>query len=774
MRLKIIIISILILSALLRFVGTNPGYNSFHSDEGISYSSAASMITSLNLDPLRYDYPAGVPFINLLFFSLIFVPISWLSVLVSHFDQTYLFLMALPFIPLLFGLILRKKFGFVKVFLSIFWILLIISGILVISNAPIIGKEVLGKNWINALFWGRYVTAIFSLFVVFLTYKFASLYFDSKRVGIISAFFMALNYKSVVNSHIGLPDTYNAFFVLAGLIVFRNLLSKPSIRNFLLSGFLIAASFSIKYQVFLAFPFIFFVLILLINQKSWSERWMIIKKSFLSFFVFILSILIINPYHFIHFKDTLKAITEVSIKYATGTYHFNFYSFSYLYHWNYGAALSILCLFGIIFSIFRLRMKIIPVLLYLTPFIWAIVFYSVGGFYVRNFITITPLLMAFSAYTVFCIYLLMKKVANTYLATILSLALILVSVYFPGKNSLINSYFYTKEWNYDVAREWVKNNIPLGSAIAAHPFEFSTVVHSEEDIQSEFELKGNFSYQEHKDVGAQYIVMNFDRASGPFYYWMMTNWKRGGRLYWNKPISEMRNSFHGMAAEEIMRYRIFSAVKPWQAPDSGIVVSKMIPLPNTKMKLVKSYDFSKSDNGWVEASPYKIDGSLFRLKSGYFTSEIKGISYPGIRLISEPLEITPGKIYKFKVSVRSSKSLGPREREGFIGIKFIKKTDLSRAQLFDTVPVETSVSSRVYGTDKWMEKNVVAQAPEGASYAVLVFGVEDASKTEFSLQNANIYESDVATPDYLQNLKSYQDQNPIDLDLLYPNSHGNL
>ena len=61
---SIIFVIILIIAVLLRFIGINPGYPPYHSDDGITYSSATSMIVNGNLDPLRYDYPIMTPLTN--------------------------------------------------------------------------------------------------------------------------------------------------------------------------------------------------------------------------------------------------------------------------------------------------------------------------------------------------------------------------------------------------------------------------------------------------------------------------------------------------------------------------------------------------------------------------------------------------------------------------------------------------------------------------------------------------------------------------------------
>ena len=83
-RFGIIILVVLFVGGLFRFLGVTPGFNQFHSDEGISYSAAVSMLRNSNFDPLRYDYPALVPEVNWLTFRFIFTPLYWTKYYITN------------------------------------------------------------------------------------------------------------------------------------------------------------------------------------------------------------------------------------------------------------------------------------------------------------------------------------------------------------------------------------------------------------------------------------------------------------------------------------------------------------------------------------------------------------------------------------------------------------------------------------------------------------------------------------------------------------------
>ena len=200
-KINLVVFSLIILVAsILRFVGSNPGYPPYHSDDGISYSAASSMIVNGNLDPLRYDYPTMTPLTNYIFYKTFFIPLEWSKFLIRN--------------------VLNYPVGYLE-----------------IPNDPIklhdfFYRETLGDSWINALFWGGYVTGLFGVLVVVATFFIARRLY-STRAGLIALFLVAINYRHVLNSHLGLPDIYNAFYLLLSFWFTLNVFEKPTGKNYL-------------------------------------------------------------------------------------------------------------------------------------------------------------------------------------------------------------------------------------------------------------------------------------------------------------------------------------------------------------------------------------------------------------------------------------------------------------------------------------------------------------------------------------------------------------
>ena len=131
---NITIVLILLAAFLIRIIGTNPGYPPYHPDEPMSYSSAMNMIINGNLDPKRYDYPAGVPLVHMVFYRIFFLPIALFKLFFPH--------------PRVFFTALQIGPRFMDEF----------------------KVAIFGRGEYEALFFSRYVTAILGAGIVFLTY----------------------------------------------------------------------------------------------------------------------------------------------------------------------------------------------------------------------------------------------------------------------------------------------------------------------------------------------------------------------------------------------------------------------------------------------------------------------------------------------------------------------------------------------------------------------------------------------------------------------------
>lgn len=728
---RALFVIIFVAAAILRFVGTYPGYNQFHADEGISYSAATSMIKNGNLDPLRYDYPALVPIINNVFFRAVFIPAQWSLYYLKHIPQVF--------------------DGTIRLTPS------------ALEARRLFQVEILGERERNALYWGRIVTALFSLANVILVYVLARKLFN-KEIALIASFLLALNYKHVINSHIGLPDIYNAFFVLVVLLACLRLFRNPDRRNYLLAGICLGLSLAVKYQYFAVFPFA------LTHLAIWYKSGKLnLRYTLLSGLGAVLVFLLINPYHVLDLPKTLEIVRGVSEKYGMGTKELNLYPLWYFYAVDYGAVEFFLVIVGVVIAIRKYLFKSAFLLAHIVPFMFIMIYFSRGGFYIRNFITVTPIFLIFASVAIYQIYLFLRKRLPVF-SKISLVGLLAAAVYIPGRNAVINSYSYTKPWGYDLMRPWVKANLPTDVTVAVHPFDAVNL--GLKNPKTEFEVAGAFSLNEHKDNKASYLMLDLNWVGSPFYYWMFFGFDEAG-LFWQKPVDIMRNTYHGIATEEFFRYQLHAVTKPWQAPDTHILAIKFFDWPSGENKIIKEFNFDNSDEGWSEYGMYKSgasfvhDKEIGRKTKGSLEFLPGGSRFPTARITSSPLEVKAGHLYEIEGYLKTNSILETREREGFLRIDFYEDTNN-----LEKVGKNASVSSRVYGVGDWVNKTVKEIAPPGVKYMTISFQTYVNTRTKIWLDDVVVRESVEKVVDPRDSAPYIK--NEIDLNYVYPNSHGNL
>lgn len=734
-----LLVAILIVAAILRLGGTKPGYNQFHADEGITYSAAVSMIKNGNLDPLRYDYPALVPAINYIFFKTIFIPLSWGRYYLENISK-------------------------------------IVDGVIHIPIAPLEAKKifqifVLGERNVNALIWGRYVTALFSLGNVFLTYLLAKRLFN-KKVALISAFLLTFNYRHVVNSHIGLPDIYNSFFILLSFLAAVSIWKKPILKNYLLGGIIAGLSFSIKYQIFAIFPILTAHIFQATQDKKIIFKRLINLKIIMLLLFVPLVFLLINPFHLLNLEEMLVIMKYVALKYGMGVNRLNLYPFSYLYHIDFGSLEFVLMFVGLGIAIIKKYFqKSLLLSSFLFPFLYVMIYYSGGGFYVRNFINTTPIFLMFASLAIWQIFEWFKHFFGVKVSSIILFLFLIATVFVPARNSIINSYYYTKPWNYGVMKTWIQNNLPKNVLVAVHPFDAANLGITNK--RTEFVEGGAYSLNEHRDNGAAYVLVDTNLVSMPFYFWMIYGFKEAN-LFWNKPLDIMKNTFPGIIAEELFRYQIHTVTKPWQAPDTQLILAKLFNWPDTKYREVRKYGFDVGPENWLIYGKdrdanlnYIFDKQVGKTGVGSLNFLPGSVMYPTVRITSDKISIKGGHLYKISGFLKTEKKLDPGEREGFIRVDFYDgDPDLEK------VGIITSVSSRVYGTSDWIKKEVIERAPNNSEYLTVSFQVYHSLVTKMWLDDVQIDES----VDKVDNIfaKTPYTNDEIDLNNLYPNSHGNL
>lgn len=716
---KIILILIILISFFLRFVGTKPGYPPYHSDEGIGYSAATSMIKNNNLDPLRYDYPSLVPLINIGIYKSVFIPLFWTKFYISNFEKIIDGMIKLPI----------KGDEYRRIF----------------------QLDILGSREINALFWSRYITTIFGVGVCLLTYFLAKKIF-SKEIGLISMYLVAVNFRQVLNSHLGLPDIYNAFFLLVSCLAILRVYRLNDKFSYLLAGLSIGLYFSVKFQFFTILPLLV-VFIFSVFRKKANCIGLII-----SFLMAGLVAIILNPYLILNFENFLKIQSYQLLKYGGGAFNLFLYPFSYLYQFGIGKVISILAILGAGLGLIKKFKPSLLLALIIFQFFFMFTFYSTGGFYTRNFVTITPLVLIFAGYLMYELSKLFnnKKIANLFLI----IFIILIS-FNQLKDSLIVTYEYSKPWNFEILARWLAKNIPDESVVAAH----SSVPLQDSVERSSYDFHLAFLMDEFKEEGADYAVISLDSAVNESYWWMGKGDVKEAVRYWVKPVGVLEQTFSAMALREVESSGIYAVVNPWQAPDSNFVVAKVPKYNVVASRLVKTFDFRNGLEGWRKNGRMWYTDEVLDWSNGNLVIKAGGTASPILRWESPPLIVEGWKGFEIKYRLRTE-SKDESARGGYIIASFYRN-DRDALNSVNRIGVRLSRRNTPFGV--WEEKSLVGIVPAGAMRMIIEFRNYSVPVNNY-LEKLELFDSEVNV-DYA-GIKI----NPFTLDqnVLFPNSHGNL
>lgn len=661
---KRLIIFILFFAGALRFVGTKPGFPPYHVDEGISYSAASSMVKNANIDPLRYDYPGFVPLINYLTFKIFFIPVKWISFYINNFGS-------------------------------------IVDGFVRLPTTTLAYKEYLKFSILeeydrSALFWSRYVTSFFGTGVVFLVFLVGQKLFG-QRVGIFASLLTAVSWRQVLNSHLGLPDIYNAFFLLLSFSSTLYLTKVQTRASFFLAALFAGLSLATKYQAFALIPLLFVCAPYFFRKQTW--RWALTVPL-----IVVLVFVIANPYHFIKIEETVDWLASVASKYEPGKWQLYPFPFSYLFYFGLGRVTSILIILGGLIGLIKETKKTLLLLAVILPFFLVMNFYTTGGFYTRNYVTIIPFLLILAGLSLIRILNLKPK--------ILGLVVLALALGFGLAENLPKSIVVAKEyqrpWNYEVLNDWLDKNISPQDKVAWY--------------DSLDPLAGS-SLAEFSESGFDYAVINLDWMSSNFYGWMKKS-PFDPAFSWRKPTVLLEDTYHAMATRELTDFTVFKIVNPWQAPDTGFVVSK-IP----KYKLVERKDEISVEIG----DPI-------------------------------PVQMEEGYVLNYQIETRSQDE---DIKDGYVFLVFYKSLD-------DAVNGRNRFSVRVSPRNDILnhpaERTMIGQVPPQAAYIVINFGVLDPAKAKVTLSKLSFYRAEVEV-DFGEDVVFLYH---LDEAILFPESQGGM
>lgn len=674
---------VLTLALFLRIGGIIPGYSPFHSDEGISYSQGAAIISERSLDPqhgygFRYNYPIVVPLVNAIAYLIFFIPANTL----------------ISILLIILELLLKG---------------LNINTLNLVNNDDLrsLSTFIFGLNNIKALYWARILTALFGTGVVYLVYETAKKLFNF-QIALVAAFFVAVNYRQVLNSHIGLPDIYNAFFLLLALLSIINFWKKQNLANCLKMSLAISVYFSTKLQLF-ALPPLFIVLMLTLIKNR--------KKLFLIPFVvsFVLFCLLFNSILLMHFKEAMDQIGYTALKYRYGAMMLDFYPLSYLYHIGIGQALSVLFIVGVVLSLAFFPISSVILLSIIIPFFVTMIYLTGGGFYTRNFVTITPLVLLFSAVPVYYLYVLFNENYQKISKIIIVICILLVS-FSNLKSSFIIVKEYSKQWNFQIVKDWINKNIPENEIVYTHPEvllpnkKFKVIFGSNPE---------DYSLATLREKKAQWAIVDLDYLNRSLLWWMSQNTRTSLRL-WNRPDLVLLNDPITKIVSELKNYVVFEELNPWEAPESNFMIIKVPPIlsvtDSDKMDLIYQEPFDKyswyaENDGFGNITNFSWDQTKGFGKPGSLKVGVNSGLYFSQRFISPILPINKYKSIKISGMISSSEKITEKNKGCFLGIDFL---DVNHGYL------SSSLSGYFLGKD-WERLEIISPVPVKAGFIRIFF-----------------------------------------------------
>lgn len=709
-----LLFAILIVAILLRLLAVNPGFHPYHNDESTDYSGAISMILNKTLDPGRYGYPGFLPTLDAFLMIVFFVPLYLLN------------------------------FYFFRV-----------------GATPINYKSVydLWEFVINTnqqthvLFWARYVTVTFGVGVVFLVYKLSLKLFKNRNIALVASLLTAVNYRQVLNSHLALPDIYNAFFVLLSLYLIIKILDKQTLINYVFAEIGIALYFCVKFHVYTILPFVFIHLYVVYKElrhkkfewSSWLKK-IFSGKFLIGIMIIPIVVFIFNPFHIIHFQKFLSTASDIATKYNFGTKHISYYILFYLYEIGIGKLISITIILGVIISLRKYLFNTLYLFSLLAPFFFIFAYYSNGGYYPRNFITITPILLMFAAIFIYevTIFIFKKlKLNPKYLTSVLVVVGLVLSIG-QIENSIISTSSYTKPWGYIEASKWAASNLPDGMVLVSHQWD----KYPSNKVSRVIPLDPSGNIAEMRESGAQYAYINLDWMV-IYNVWWINNINRNFNLFsdMQKVIAILGNSYSGIAIKELASWSIASFVKPWQAPDMNTIIVKIPEELVVKEKtLLTSYGFDSEDDfgKWNlidgdKGNAKLIDFSRDEGKKMKGSLLIKGGARKvGVVVGLSPLQkINDKRAYIVEGWIKLGGKLEKEKRDGVLRVDFYNKKPESM-DIYTRSDYQT-ISSRIYGDGNWVLKKITVIPPEGSNY--MSVGFQSGGEIDFWLDDIKIYES---------------------------------
>lgn len=650
---------VFLLAIFLRYLGVFPGYPPMHQDEPTSHSTAIYMLRHA-WKPDRFDYPAGMAFINALVYKSIFLPIQLTRLFVEQ--------------PNMF-------FSYLKL------------------DERAIDKSMeflFGYRQTSAMYWSRFTHATFGWATVVLLY-FVILRFFNRPTALFAAFFLAVNHRHVLGSHFGLPDVLNSFFGVVALYAAVLLIEKRTLRRYLFVGVAAGLFFSMKYQPFAFLPLLVSHLYWVFKEKKLSN--LIHPYAWLALFTALGTFTIMNPYYFPNIQNAFFRNDQDIRRYQMGVLEFRPYGFFYLFHWGIGRLVSIAVIIGALAMMVKSPFRFLLISSFSFTFVLFMTIFSNGSIFPRNFTTPMPYLMVFAGYALATLYDWLKRLRLRYAGVIAALVMLGINGS-PVYNSWVLSSNWTKPFNTGVFEQWLDRTLPSNINLRAYqlflgPKGADTLKKKQITFRDWDYSKGPNSLAEFQEEGDDFAILQLSSFQSVTYWWRQFPKKSMFVKYTDVPYDYITNSFFGLTLRELLPYTVAEIYKPIQENEINYLIFKIPKRPEKKGKSIASFD-KDAIVAWKPVDP-------FGLGSGNGTYRVSGSPFP----------VAPGKEYVVRGLIREE---GDKEatHDAYLRLDFYQNKDDYQKE---TMSLHVGLSSRVLPNNQWTKKEFSVRTPAEANFA---------------------------------------------------------
>ena len=337
----------------------------------------------------------------------------------------------------------------------------------------------------------RIINTFFATATVWLIYLITKKIFNY-RTGIIAALLYAVSFLSIHQGHFSKHWNIAMFFALLSIYFAFSVLENNNKRNYVLAGLYAGlACFSNYLSVF--YGIILVIVHFLFNPSSWREKFFDKK---LWFFVIVVLLIfgfsvLVNPYDFtrIVFGEDSTATSNKSLA------SFLKVSFEVLKSLYYLATfIFILSILGFLILFFQDKKKFLVFIF--IPFSSVFLYYFLYHFEPRYVLFFLPILAIVAGFGLDQLIKFLKIRSNLLIGLI-----IFAIIFIPLKNAIVFDKILAQDDTRNLAKDWVENNIPIGSKIITNSWEFS-LIRSQECINQQ-QQTNNMSLR-----SRDYVMMN--------------------------------------------------------------------------------------------------------------------------------------------------------------------------------------------------------------------------------------------------------------------------